>query len=78
MKLEVGQVVMARTNLTSWRHMTVLYIRSDEVVLREGDDDDDQRWYYAADKQDYGSSDPYFPITWIKPHVLKHNLEATV
>lgn len=77
MKLEVGQVVMALTNITSWRRMTVLYVRPYEVVLRESNDDD-LRWYYAPDKQDYESSHPYFPITWIKPHVLKHNLEATV
>lgn len=77
MKLEVGQQVMALTNLTSWRRMTVLHIRPYEIVLREGDARG-FRWYYAPDKQDYDSSNPYFPITWIKPHVLKATLEATV
>lgn len=77
MKLEVGQQVMALTNITSWRHMTVLYIRPYEIVLREGDDER-CRWYYAPDISDYDRSNNYFPITWIKPHVLKATLEATV
>lgn len=77
MKLEVGQVVMARTLRTDWRRMVVLRVQPYEVVLRRGDDEN-VRWYYAPNKQDYDSSYPYFPTTWIKPHVLKHNLEATV